>query len=221
MIELLDKLEQLRLDSLDEEWVHAIFYSEFLEFGDLPAEFESFIENLDLESIFLDILQAIDNWLNEDPFPSEEKSWAKLSHEIKHQALLALIAYYIDNGNKNLINKEHRNNALSASRLYFKLLSIPGYKAYHIYHSQLFTHSLVCLSYLKTMFCNEDNSFTTRELIREVTSMLRSLQDFVLELKHVFETLQLKPTDMNYEDIMSNLLDIVGSTVVRKLNIGE
>ncbi|XP_068632402.1 condensin-2 complex subunit D3-L [Battus philenor] len=219
MMEVVDKLEQLRLDNVNEEWAQAIFDSEFLEFADLPPDFENVLDSYELKTVLIGIIESIDYWLDTDI--SEEKSWARLSQEIQHQKLLGILAYYIDYGNKNVINKEHRNNAVLASHLYYKLLSIPGYNAYNIYHSQLFVHTLSCLSFPKAMCDNEDNYFNSRELVKEVNLMLKTLKDFIVNLKRVMLTLQIRPTDMNFEDILGCLVDVTGGSFLNKLNIDK
>ncbi|XP_061382352.1 condensin-2 complex subunit D3-like isoform X1 [Danaus plexippus] len=221
MAEILNEINKLCLDNLSTDWVESVYHSEFLEFGDLPEEYESVLESLDIKTIFQDTMKACDSWLDPNLNDGEERSWSAISHQIKHQSLLSLLAYFIDNGSKNVLTKEHRNNAILAARVYYKLLLIPGYKVYHIYHSQLFAHSLVCLSFPKTMCENEDNYFNVRELSCEVNYLIKKLGKFVTDLKTIIETLQLKPSDMNFEDIMSNLVDITGGAIVNKLNIDK
>lgn len=216
---VVEEIGNLRLDVLDEAWVQGIFYSEFLEFGEFPSEYEGILESLDIKSVFQRIMKSIDRWLNEDT--PEDKSWAALSKFVEHQKLLSIIAYYIDYGTKNVLTKEYRNNALLASRVYYKFLSISGYKAYHIYHSQLFAHSLACLGFPKTMCDKEGTYYNTKELTREVNSVIRGLRLFVLDLRAIIEALQLSPTDMNFEDILSNLVDITGGAIVNKLDVGK
>ncbi|XP_039751087.1 condensin-2 complex subunit D3-like isoform X2 [Pararge aegeria] len=220
MENVLEKLYELQLDHLNDEWVDGIFYSEFMEFGELPAEYESVLESMDLRATFRSIMKAINAWLRNES-DDEERSWTHLSNQVKHQNLLAVLAYFIDVGSKNVTSKEHRNNAILACRVYFKLLSIPGYKAYHIYHSQLFAHSLLCLSYPKSMCDNEDNYFNTRELTLEVDSVIKELGNYVSELRAIIKDLHLNPNDMNFEDILSNLVDITGGAIVNKLHIDK
>ncbi|CAH2108291.1 unnamed protein product [Euphydryas editha] len=221
MEDILKEIKKLRLDFLSEEWVESIYQSEFLEYGEIPNDYEISIEYDDIKSIFLHIMSAIDVWLNNNLENGEDKSWTQLSPLIKHQNLLALLGYFIDFGGKNILTREHRNNAILASRLYYKLLCIPGYKAYHIYHSQLFTQSLVCLNYPKAMCDNEDNYFNTKELTREVNSLIKELGHFVNNLREIIPNLHLSPSDMNFEDILSNLVDITGGAIVNKLNIDK
>lgn len=220
MDQVLNELNNLHLDYLDDDWVQGIYYSEFLEFGELSVEYEAATESEDIRSVFKNVMKSLNRWLSTED-NGEEKSWAALSNHVKHQKLLAIIAYYIDHGSKNVVSKEYRNNALLASRFYYKLLSIPGYKAYHIYHSQLFAQSLGCLGYPKILCDNEDNYFNTKELTREVNSVIRELRDFVLDLRAIIEKLQLNAKDMNFEDIVSNLVDITGGAIVNKLNVGK
>lgn len=217
---LLTELESLKLDSLDEDWVEAIHHSEFLEIVEFPAEYESAIDSVNMRSVFRNIMKAIYNWLQSDD-GDEDKSWAALSQKVRHKELLTVLAFYIDYGTKNVHTKEYRNNALLASRVYYALLSIPGFKAYHIYHAQLFTHSLACLSFPREMCEKDENYYNTKELTHEVNSVIKELRPYVQDLKSVVDKLHLKPTDMNFEEILSNLVDITGGAIVNKLNIGE
>lgn len=219
MLEIVEKLRDLNLDILPADWVQGIYYSEFLEFGDFPEEYESTLESLEIRSVFRNIMKAIDSWLSFNN--AEDKSWAALSHHVDHQKLLAILGYYIDHGTKNILTKEYRNNALLASRLYFKFMSISGFKAYHIYHSQLFAHSLACLGFPKAMCDREDNYYNTKELAKEVNSVIKGLQSFVKDLRAIIESLQLNPSDMNFEDILSNLVDVTGGAIVNRLNVGK
>lgn len=220
MEDILSELHKLRLDSLSDEWVQNIFDSEFLEYGEIPGEYEDILESLEIKAVFRTTMSAIDTWLTSDFNNEEEKSWKVLSHQVKHQSLLALLAYYIDFGGKNVVSKEYRNKALLASRFYYKLISIPGYKAYHIYHSQLFALSLLCLSYPKAMCESEETYFNAKELTREVNSIIKELSYLVKDLRGIISKLHLTSNDMNFEDILSNLVDITGGAIVNKLNIG-
>ncbi|KAG7306251.1 hypothetical protein JYU34_008851 [Plutella xylostella] len=217
---LLTELESLKLDSLDEDWVEAIHHSEFLEIVEFPAEYESAIDSVNMRSVFRNIMKAIYNWLQSDD-GDEDKSWAALSQKVRHKELLTVLAFYIDYGTKNVHTKEYRNNALLASRVYYALLSIPGFKAYHIYHAQLFTHSLACLSFPREMCEKDENYYNTKELTHEVNSVIKELRPYVQDLKSVVDKLHLKPTDMNFEEILSNLVDITGGAIVNKLNIDK
>lgn len=217
----MNEINSLCLDSLDEDWVHAIYHSEFLEIVDLPTDYETALESVTVPKVLQNLMKSIHSWLDMELDEEEDKSWAALSPKVQHQRLLTVLAYYIDYGTKNVHTKEYRNNALLASRVYYTLLSIPGYKAYHIYHAQLFTHSLSCLSFPKEMCEKDDNYYNTKELTREVNLVIRELRPYVLDLRSVVEKLQLKPIDMNFEDILSNLVDITGGAIVNKLNIGK
>lgn len=219
MIEIVENLDRLHLDILDPDWVQSIYYSEFLEFGDLPSEYESALEAVNVRSVFKSTMRAIESWLCTNG--KEDKSWADLSHHVEHEKLLAILGYYIDHGTKNVLTKEYRKNALLASRLYFKFMSISGFKAYNIYHSQLFAHSLACLGFPKAMCDREDNYFNTKELAKEVNSLIMELQPFVTDLQAITESLHLNPSDMNFEDILSNLVDVTGGAIVNKLNVGK
>ncbi|XP_063534231.1 uncharacterized protein LOC134744376 [Cydia strobilella] len=220
MIRVTHQLDYLRLAELDNGWVEAIYFSEFLEFGEFPEQYALILENVEIRSVFRKIMSAVDEWLR-DSRSEEEKSWALLSREVNPRKLLAVLAYYIDNGSKNIMSHEHRNTALLAARVYFKMLSIPGYKAYHIYHSQLFAQSLGCLAYPKIICENEDNYFNLKQLTREVNSVIKEVAPFVKALRAVIEALHLNPIDMNFEDILSNLVEFTGGAIVNKLDIDK
>lgn len=216
MDDVISEINLFCLDSLEDAWVQAIYYSEYLEYSDIPDEYEAVLSSIQVRKLIRHIMRAIDNWHYDDT----ETSWAVLSRQIPYNKLLALIGYYINHGTKNVISKEHRNKAISASRLYFKLLSIPGYKSYQIYHSQLFVHSLGCLGFPKAM-CDKDNSYSTKELVMQVNSVIKELRDFVLDLRAIIEELQLSPDNLSYEDILSNLVDITGGAIVNRLDVGK
>lgn len=219
MENIVDEINKLLLDNLCDDWIQAVYYSEFMEYGDLPDEYQNILDTLNIPALFRKIMKAIDTWLHSQS-DSDDKSWTNLSTKFNYKSILTLLAYYIDMGSKHTLMIHSRNNALLASRLYFKLLSIPGYKAYHIYHSQLFAHSLACLTYPKIMCESEDNYFNTKELVREVNTVIGELGLFAVDLKSIINGLHLSANDMNFDDILSNLVEITGGAIVNKLNIG-
>lgn len=220
MQQLLNELNLLKLESLDDEWVQEIYNSEFLEITDFPSEYEIILDSVDITNVFVKIIKKIEVWLGNNKTPAKEKSWATLSHKINHERLLTLLFYYIDYGTKNVNIKEYRDNALLAARVYYKLLSIPGFKAYKIYHAQLFVNSLGCLNFPVGMLENDDSNISIGDQVRDVNRVIKSLSQYVNDLQVVLVNLQLKSTDMNFEEILNNLLDITGCAIVNKLNIG-
>ncbi|XP_035433460.2 condensin-2 complex subunit D3 isoform X1 [Spodoptera frugiperda] len=214
MMDLINHLQNLRLDSLDCGWAKAVSQSEYLDFEDLPPEYENAIDSLELESTFMNIIRALDSWLEAD---TEDNSWAYLSQTIDHMKLLALIGYYIDYGCKNVRTREYRLNALLASRVYFKLLRIPGYKTYNIYHSQLFVQSLTCLSFPTTL-SDEETNYTSSQLIREINCVLKHLDELVDDMKLIVKNLHLTPNDTHFEEILNNSLE---TSACAKLHIDK
>lgn len=235
MEQVINKIEQLRLVELDNAWVDAIYLSEYLEFGEVPAKYDSILKKIKLLPIFRSIMNAVESWLSMESDADEEKSWASLSRQVAYRKLLAVLGYCIYRGTKYVINEPLRSKALVAARVYFKLLSIPGYMAYNIYHSQLFAHSLACVGFPKTI-CDkydeqkanpkskddqEDKIANIQELKEQVNALIKQLQLFVIDLRAIIAQLQLGPNDMNFEDILNNLVDVTGGAIVNKLNVGK
>lgn len=108
-----------------------------------------------------------------------------------------------------------------AVRVYYKLLTIPGYKAYEMYHSQLFALTLMCFSIPKTLCDNENKFRNRRDLKEQVNFAIGKLKDISEDLKHIIGTLKLGPDDMNFEDILANLLEVTGGTALDRFTIGK
>ncbi|XP_041986894.1 condensin-2 complex subunit D3-like isoform X2 [Aricia agestis] len=218
MTEIVREFSSLCLNDLSDEWVQNVYYSEFLEYGELPEDYESILDSANVRSILKKELKIITNWLDSSD-EDETKCWTFLSQKINYKSLLALLGYFIDSGNKNVLSKDKRGLSLMASRVYYKLLSIPGYKAYDVYHSQLFANSLSSLTYPKRMIDQEDTYFNSSELIRDINRVLEQLCEFVADLKHIITNLRLSASDMNFEDILSSFVDVTGGAFVTKLGI--
>ncbi|XP_050673805.1 condensin-2 complex subunit D3-like isoform X2 [Leptidea sinapis] len=216
-MQVFEEIEKLHLDSLNDEWVQSVYDSEFMEFGDLPPEYESAIESNedDVRIIFENIVNLIEDLVNRD-----SDTLTRISTEIKHQRLSALIGFYINDGNKNILISDSRNNALWASRLYYKLLVIPG-QTYHVYHSQLFTHSLSCLKFPKAVCDLEGTCFMGMRLLNEVNLIIKNLSGFVNDLRNVVQKLDLNPGEVNFEEILQNLVDITGGAILYKFNVDK
>ncbi|VVD04594.1 unnamed protein product [Leptidea sinapis] len=216
-MQVFEEIEKLHLDSLNDEWVQYVYDSEFMEFGDLPPEYESAIESNedDVRIIFENIVNLIEDLVNRD-----SDTLTRISTEIKHQRLSALIGFYINDGNKNILISDSRNNALWASRLYYKLLVIPG-QTYHVYHSQLFTHSLSCLKFPKAVCDLEGTCFMGMRLLNEVNLIIKNLSGFVNDLRNVVQKLDLNPGEVNFEEILQNLVDITGGAILYKFNVDK
>lgn len=217
MTELAQILDVLHFDRLDDAWVQEMHDSEFLEVKEFPSDYETVVNDIEMQNIFSEMIEAINSWLNEE-MNYEEKSWAMLSLEIDCEKLIAFLHYYIYTGTKNVIIRQHRNYGLFAARTYLKLLSVPGCKAYNIYHSQILLQSLCCLSYPKLVY--DSGGPRGHEKLSDINSVIRQLSEFVMELKVVIAILELRPDSMHFEDIMSGLVEIMSATVVLKLGIG-
>lgn len=219
MASVVEEICNLQIHLIDAGWAEAIYEADFLEFGDLPTEFENNLENFDLQENFLATIKSIDRWLRPGVETDEERSWITLSQLIPYKKLVALLAYYINYGCKNVQNSDLMTYALLASRVYYKLLSIPGYKGYHIYHSQLFANSLACLG-LPRVMSEQESFFNARELTREVNAVIKELRFFIVDLRTTVQILKLTPNDLNFEDILSSLVEVTGGGVANRLNVG-
>lgn len=235
MEQVVNKIGKLCLDDLDNSWVEAIYFSEYLEYGEIPAEYASILKRIKIQPIFRSIMKAVESWLSTETDDNDtEKTWATLSRQFQSRNLLAILGYNIHEGTKNVMNEKLRSKALISARLYFKLLSIPGFMAYNIYHSQLFAHSLACVGFPK-IICDKyderskskddkgkENRITNMQELREqVNFLIKQLQLFVIDLRAIIEQLQLGPNDMNFEEILNNLVEVTGGAIVNKLNVGK
>ena len=74
---------------------------------------------------------------------SNSSFWSLLiQHGVKYKALLALLCYYMESGQKLDATPSLRSLCLSATSLYFVLLSTPGAGAFKIFHPLLYKRAL-------------------------------------------------------------------------------
>lgn len=212
MDRVLDVIYKLRLDCLPGDWVDSVFYFEFTGFEDIPSDYEVVLDSIEIPNVFENLLELIDE--AED---SEDNTWASLSQVFSYRNLLAVIGHYIKYGTDNVISPEHRDNALLAARVYFRLLLIPGARAYNVYHSQLFALSISCLGFPKLM-CEKSDHYKQKQLSNEVNFVLKELSEYVVDLKGIVLQLKLTVVDINFEDILSNLVDVTGGAITQTLN---
>lgn len=216
MYRVLGEIDKLSLNSLPGDWVNSVFYFEFTGFEDIPSDYENILASIDIENVFARLLKYLDE--GED---SDENTWATLAPIVPIRNLLAVVGHFIKYGTDHVTSREYKENALLAARVYFRLLMIPGAKAYNIYHSQLFAHSISCLGFPKLM-CEKRYEYKSNEqLSSEVKFVLKKLSDYVVDLKAIVLQLKLTPADINYEEILANLIDVTGGAITQSLNVGK
>lgn len=211
-----DDLSNLQLLCLPNNWVDRVFLSEFAAFDDIPEEYQNVLDNVEIKSVFEDLLESISE------VDLNVITWADLSLEIPLRQLLAVIGYHIKLDLEGVFSSDHRDTALLAARVYFRFLLIPGSSGYNVYHSKLFAQSISCLGFPKLM-CERGNKFSSnKQLTAEVNNLLQALEYYVIDLQEIILKLKLKPTDINFEDILSNLLDVAGGSITQNIaNVGK
>lgn len=220
MASVVEELQNLQLQLIDPGWAETIYDAEFLEFSNFPPEYETVLEYIDVGSTLLSTITAIDRWLRPGVEAAEERTWTMLSQLIPHKRLVALLAYYINYGCSNIQDSDHRTYAVLASRVYYKLLSIPGRGAYDIYHSQLFANTLACLGIPKAM-AEEENFYNARDLTNEINSVVKELRFLVVDLKATVKILRLTPNDLNFEEMLSTLITVATGEISGRLHVGK
>ena len=116
IIKLLDKIK-----SLSEKWLK--------ESGDLQVTLNQSVQDADTSATTTNI--------------SQSSFWSLLiQHGVKYKALLALLCYYMESGQKLDATQSLRSLCLSATSLYFVLLSTPGAGAFKIFHPLLYKRAL-------------------------------------------------------------------------------
>lgn len=219
MQKTLDSLIEFDLNLLPDDWVQKVFDGEFIESFELPDEYGSYLEVIKIKSALQGVINHLDKWMM---FENEEKSWTSLSQCLSYNKILALIFHLVDSGVKNVHIEEERSTAIVSARLYFKLLSIPGYNAFNIYHSQLFMCCVNCLKFLKELLNQDGYYSTTHEFIQEVNRLSRNLKEFLNDLLDILKPINLKIHDETFEEVMGCLVDITSvATIHKKLNLDQ
>lgn len=214
---ILSEISELSLELIPTDWVDSVFAKEFTDFEEIPSEYLESLESLDVRNVFESLLDCVDEVKN-----TNETALASLSDVFSNRNLLALLCRFLRYGTDNVTIREHRVNALLAARLYFRFLMLNGAKAYSIYHSRLFAHSISCLGFPKLM-CEKSDSYKTNNMLsNDINIVVRELSQYVDELKETVLLLQLTPVDMDFEIILSNLIDVSGSSITQMLhNVGK
>ena len=79
----------------------------------------------------------------EGSFSSRSSFWSSLIQDgVKYKALIALLFYYMENGQRMEATSANRKYCLKSASLYFVLLGIPGSGAFKIFHPVLYNKAL-------------------------------------------------------------------------------
>ena len=144
------------------------FSLQFTECEELDYHFESVHDSRDSEGIEKLLKKATDytqrwlNFLKKEDFTStgvgttlnqsqlegsslatRSSFWSSLIQDgVKYKALIALLFYYMDSGQKLEASSAMRSYCLKSASLYFILLGIPGSGAFKIFHPVLYNKAL-------------------------------------------------------------------------------
>ncbi|XP_046402175.1 condensin-2 complex subunit D3-like [Ischnura elegans] len=128
-----------KLDSLEDEWVDAVWENEFITVDELSQDFYG-NENIDQRIVdFRKELGAFTGGGSNDTSDTQ-KLWDSLGPQVKK--LLPFIYYFIRQGIREDSDVECKTTSVKASGLYFVLLSIPGSSAYKVFRRLLFESAL-------------------------------------------------------------------------------
>ena len=85
----------------------------------------------------------LENSMSASSSSSNSSFWSNLiQHGIRYKALIALLFYYMETGQKFEATSTMRNYCLKSTSLYFVLLGVPGSGAFKIFHPVLYNKAL-------------------------------------------------------------------------------
>ena len=137
--------ENFKLDTLDERWTDKVWDTDFLSFPDPPVDYSILLGSEDIENFLRETGLTVKKWINSNKSIDEseenersEASWQTLvALNIDVKALLAILGYLIKAGQAVGADEDSRQACLTATSLYFILLSIPGSTTFHVFHPNL------------------------------------------------------------------------------------
>lgn len=160
IMDVVTSLSLLELDKVDSSWADTVWSDEFCGVEDLPIEYQMHLVDADTEIIMETAIRAVKEDLQNAPRRASANPVASSSHtnqkqqdecvswehlianNINHKELLAILCYFIHNGQDFSKDVTLTKLCLKSSRLYFALLAIPGSSAFLIYHPNLYRKAL-------------------------------------------------------------------------------
>ncbi|XP_047111576.1 condensin-2 complex subunit D3-like [Schistocerca piceifrons] len=159
-MDVVTSLSLLELDKVDSSWAETVWSDEFCGVEDLPIEYQMHLVDADTEIIMETAIRAVKEDLQnasrrtsanpiattsrDNPRQQDDSiSWEHLiANNINHKELLAILCYFVHNGQDFSKDLTLTKLCLKSARLYFALLAIPGSSAFLIYHPNLYRKAL-------------------------------------------------------------------------------
>lgn len=175
--EVISALNELDLESLQQDWVGRIWKDKFTECPDaLP---EAYADKFSLTNVSIEIIttakKMIKNWLA----AGDGQTWEAFK-ELDYRSLLALLYFYMKNATNNSFDPSSIFLGISATDLYLNLLMIPGSRVYNIFHMSIYE---VCLEdFLLYKELDRNHELTVPQAIAiqtELNNLLITFKEFV------------------------------------------
>lgn len=140
-MDVLDAVGELHLNLLPCDWVDSLWSNDFVGEKKIPEDYDSQMPGVNYSVLMDNLAEAIDGWDSghNSSNMSFKKSWQTLiKNNVHYKGLMCMISIFIE-----VETKESYSLALSASRLYFSLLSVPGSLACNIFNEILYDKALM------------------------------------------------------------------------------
>lgn len=144
-MEVLEAVGELHLNLLPVDWADQLWANDFVGEKKIPEDYYSQMPGFNYSLLMDNLAEAIDRWDSghNSSNMSFKKSWqTMIKNNVEYKRLVCLISVFIDM-EKEETNKINYSVALSASRLYISLLSIPGSLACNIFNEILYGKALI------------------------------------------------------------------------------
>ncbi|XP_025990502.1 condensin-2 complex subunit D3 isoform X2 [Solenopsis invicta] len=150
----------LKLDTLDEDWIRSIWEREFVVYDEPPHEYLEYLESEDARLQLHECCRVLKAWLVANERETPEFSWqALMTLDINVRGLLAVLGYVMKTGQKRVeTDGDFRQACLEATSLYLMLLAIPGSNAFRVYHPNLYERAIETLQMSRRLFISVESS---------------------------------------------------------------